>query len=169
MAAYAGDSEPAVEDRTLQRGAHRVVTVPLEQRIELLDVTASELAVPVRDLRQHDERIAPEVEHLLPLLVELCSLAVDGGNFRGSVLRQRRGWLAFQASAMAGLVAAGDDAKSILVEEECAGDVGGLRRHRVGRALEEDLRGRPHEDRKPEGELFRNHLDRAQARQLLLT
>src|SRR5262249_171062 len=114
MPAYAGNGEPAVGDRTLDRGAHRVVSVPLEQRIEFLDVTGSELAVAMRNLRQHSERMAPEIEHLLPLLVELCSLAMHRGDLRGSMLLERRGRLVLRASAVERLVPASDDAESIL-------------------------------------------------------
>jgi hypothetical protein len=78
--AHSGNGESATLDSSSDGGTKTLVAVALEQRVELLDATAGELGLAVRDLGEKGERLGSEVEHLLALLVELGALAVDRGD-----------------------------------------------------------------------------------------
>lgn len=138
-----------------------------EQRVEILDATAGELGLTMGDLGEEREGVGTEVEDLLPLLVELGALAVQGGDLGRAMLGEGRRRLAFLPAAMKDLEATRDDAETLLVEEERARDVRRLRRHRVRQSLEHHLGGRADEDRNAQRELVRKHLDWPEAHELL--
>ena len=119
-------------DGARDRFAHGVVAVGLEQRVELLDASAGEPRLTVRDLGEECECGGSEVEDLLPLLVELGALAMDGGDLRGSMLRQGRRRLALLSTPMLGLEPPGNDAEALLVKEQGPRDERRLGGHRVG-------------------------------------
>ena len=83
------------------------------------------------------------------------------------MLGERRLRLVLAAPTLLGLEAAGDDVHARLVQEESASDVRGLRRHRVGDALEHDFCSGPDEDGNAQREIFRKHFDRPKSHELL--
>ena len=127
-ATHTSDVELASAHSAADRFAHGMVAAPVEQIVQLLDATARELRLAMRDLGEQHERVAAEIEKLLPLLVELRAGAVHGGDLGGAMLREWLRRLVFASSAMPSFEATRDDVKSILVEEERACDVRRFRR-----------------------------------------
>ena len=136
---------PAV-DSSAKSGAHDVVTMVLEQSIELLYPLAGQTRLAVRDLSEQGKRVWSEIEHLLALLVQLGAGTVNGCHLRGAVLGQWRRWLTFRPPAVMCLKPSSDDAQLSLVQKQSPCDVGRLRRHGVRDALEHHLCGRAHVD-----------------------
>jgi hypothetical protein len=131
-----------------------------EQHVELLDATARKPWLAVRGLGEERERIGTEIEDLLPFLIELGPLAVNGRELGGAMLRERRGGLAFRAAATGGLETTREDAKTTLVDEYRAGDVGRLRGHGIRRPLEHHTAGGAYEDGHTQSQRFRNDVGR---------
>lgn len=144
-----------------------VVSVLLQKREQLLDPIGRLPRLTMRDVCQQLERSLPQIEQLLAFLVELGALAVYGRDLGCAVLRERRGRLSFAPTSMVCTEASSHDLQSVFVHEDRAGDVRGLRRHRIGHAFKHDLGGRSDHHGHAHGEVFRKHFDRSEPRKLL--
>src|SRR6185436_7304354 len=74
----AGDGERAARNRIGASSAHDVVAMPLEQFVEFFDSCARKAWLVMRDLREKGQCVRSHIQHLLPLLVQLGALAMNG-------------------------------------------------------------------------------------------
>ena len=83
-----------------ERGAHGVIAVGRQQRVETIDVPQPDAGAPMGELGQIVQRGGPQREQMLSLQIAFGALAGHGGHVLGAMLRQRRlGVLAQTAAA----------------------------------------------------------------------